>query len=121
MPRPYLRMDCKGCLKPEMGKNIREGIYYISQLKDQQGALSTHKQYVPFGFFVEIQKEGWRIAGYDLCKNNVISLNDNGEIKNIVCTQHVSPLLEFNKKYKLRGNQYRQKKELIISVDREKI
>lgn len=121
MPHPYLRMDCKGCLKPEMGKNIREGIYYISQLKDQQGALSTYKQYVPFGFFVEIQKEGWRIAGYDLCKNNVISLNDNGEIKNIVCTQHVSPLLEFNKKYKLRGNQYRQNKELIISVDREKI
>lgn len=118
MPQPYLRIDRKGYLKPDVGDNLCTGVYYINKWRVARylnGQIAHTKGFAPFSFFIEIQKDGWRIAGYDLCKRDIISLDEGDNCQKITCPQHISPLLEFNKKYKVQkklGHQI----ETIISV-----
>lgn len=111
MPQAYLRTDRQGYLKPT--RNIREGIYYITQL------LPSH-QLSPYGFFIEIQKAGWRIAGWPMSKRVIIPLNESGTSRgeDIRCDPHVSPLLEFNIQYKMQGK-LPCHKDFIIVIGKE--
>ena len=121
MPQPYLRIDRKGYLKPDLGDNLCTGVYYINQWRVEHYLFGSQIQYVrgfaPFGFFIEIQENGWRIAGYDLCKRDIIPLDEGDNCKKITCPQHISPLLEFNKKYKVQKTMGHQI-ETTISVDK---
>lgn len=116
MPQAYLRTDRRGYLKPELGRNIQKGTYYINKwVYQHNGDPSIYaKGFALYGFFIEIQQEGWRIASFDMYKNDIISLTASGESERIKCAQYISPLLEFNKKYKLQGKSHREKEIIII-------
>lgn len=118
MPHSYLRIDRKGYLKPEVGDNIRTGTYYINKWQPiyHQCVQTEHeKSFAPYGLFIEIQKDGWRVAGYNMCKMDIISLDKSDNYRRVISTHHISPMLKFNKKYKLKKRTHHQN-EIIITV-----
>lgn len=118
MPQAYIRSDREGYLRPHFGHCLSRGTYYLNQWLPRPGnAMNTGeaKRFRLYGFFIQIEKDGWHIAGHDICCRDIISSGDNGEAERMECHSFVSPLLSFDTKYILRRRD-REEPDVVIAV-----
>lgn len=121
MPQPYLTLDNRnGFLSHKLGKDIKKGTYYINKLFLRYTKTPQYKNYILEGFFIQIEKEGWRIAGYDMCEREIVLEEKSHKQSCIEFQGNMSPLLAFGE-YKInkRKDPKGRLPELIIKVTKD--